>query len=220
MVNLRKESYRAYRYTWKCLTVIPPGNQPLSPFCGPCFRLTGGVSPEARNQSFPHHRHLTTQYLTCKIASPSQEHISTHLQRLQAARLEQLIDYVAEPYFFLTCKSCRVALPLSRIPAHFSSPKYHPYRYKDCVDAHEARQALYPRSRPVKLRNEDDLRNWSFPVPHPAPIPQHRTLYVFVVALLNVLYLRSLLITVFLPCVRTSVYSPRSCPRNTLVSHC
>jgi hypothetical protein len=111
--------------------------------------------------------------------SPSQEHTSTHLQRIQAARLEQLIDYVAQPYFFLTCKSCRVALPLSRVPAHFSSPKYHPYSYKDCVDALEAWRALYLWSRPVKLRNEDDLRDWSFPVPLLAPIPQLRTLYAF-----------------------------------------
>jgi hypothetical protein len=110
---------------------------------------------------------------------PSQEHTSTHLQRRQAARLEQLIDYVAEPYFFLTCKSCRVALPLSRVPAHFSSPKYHPYSYKDCADALKAWQDLHLWKRPVKLRNEDDLRDWSFPVPLLAPIPQLRTLYAF-----------------------------------------
>lgn len=84
-----------------------------------------------------------------KMSSPSQEHISTDLQSLRAARLEQLINYVAEPYFFLTCKSCRIALPLSRVPAHFSSPEYHPYSYKDCVDALEAWQGLYSWSRPV-----------------------------------------------------------------------
>jgi hypothetical protein len=94
-------------------------------------------------------------------------------------KLEQLIDYVAEPYFFLTCKSCRVVLPLSRVPAYFSSLKYHSYSYKDCVDVLEAWQALHLWSRPVKLRNEDDLRDWSFPVTLPAPIPQLRTLYAF-----------------------------------------
>jgi hypothetical protein len=76
------------------------------------------------------------------MSPPSQEHISTDLQSLRAARLEQLIDYVAEPYFFLTCKSCRVALPLSRVPTHFSSSKYHPYSHEDCVDALEVLQAL------------------------------------------------------------------------------
>jgi hypothetical protein len=64
------------------------------------------------------------------MSSPSQEHGGTHLQRFRAARLEQLIDYVEEPYFFLTCKFYRVTLPLPRVPAHFSSPKYHPYSYK------------------------------------------------------------------------------------------
>jgi hypothetical protein len=87
--------------------------------------------------------------------SPFQEHSSTDIQSLRAARLEQLIDYVAEPYGFLTCKSCRVALPLSRVPAHSSSPKYHDYSHKDCVDALKAWQALYISSRPIKLRNED-----------------------------------------------------------------
>jgi hypothetical protein len=123
------------------------------------------------------------------MVSPFQEDIGAHLQRLQAARLEQLIDYVAELYFSVTCKSCRVALPLSRIPAHFSSPKYHPYSYKDCVDALEAWQALCLRSRPFKLRNEDDLRNWSFLVLLPATIPQSRIPYAFIIALPTVLYL-------------------------------
>lgn len=113
------------------------------------------------------------------MSSPFQEHSSTDIQSLRAARLEQLISYVAEPYFFLTCKSCRVALPLSRVPAHFSSQKHHHYSYKDCVDALKAWQALYLSSRPIQLRNEDDLRNWSLPVTHPAPIPQLRTLYAF-----------------------------------------
>jgi hypothetical protein len=40
-------------------------------------------------------------------------------------------------------------------------------------------QAIHLRRRPVKIRNEDDLRNWSFAVTPPASIPQLRTLYAF-----------------------------------------
>jgi hypothetical protein len=94
------------------------------------------------------------------MSLPSQEHSSTDIQNLRAVRLGRLIDYVAEPYFFLTCKSCRVALPLSPVPAHSSSQKYHHYSHKDCVDALKAWQALFLSSRPIKLRNEDDLPNW------------------------------------------------------------
>ena len=109
----------------------------------------------------------------------SRELPNSQLQSLRAEKLEQLIDYVAEPYFFLTCKSCRVALPLSRVPTHFSSTGHHCYNHKDCVDAVEAWKALHLSSRPVKIRNEDDLRNWSSPFVLPAPIPQLRTVYAF-----------------------------------------
>jgi hypothetical protein len=130
-----------YRLT---LTVIPRGIN-LDPYLmvrafdrQGAYHLRLGIKQSLGTYISLHHQ------TTWEMSSPSHEHISTYLQRLRAA--------------------CRIAIPLSRVPAHFSSTKYHPYSYKDCVDALEAWQALHLRSRPVRLRNEDDLRNWSLPV--------------------------------------------------------
>jgi hypothetical protein len=72
------------------------------------------------------------------MSLPFYEYSSIDIQSLQAAQLEQLIDYVPEPYCFLTCKSCRVALPLTRVLSHFSSRNHYHYGHKDCVDALKA----------------------------------------------------------------------------------
>jgi hypothetical protein len=56
------------------------------------------------------------------------------LKETRAARFGQLAVYVGKPYYFLVCRTCGTALPLSRIPQHFSDSKNYNYERKDCID--------------------------------------------------------------------------------------
>ncbi|PVH91083.1 hypothetical protein DM02DRAFT_678251 [Periconia macrospinosa] len=90
----------------------------------------------------------------------------------QANRLWQLVVYVGEPHYFLICRTCRIALPLSRVASHFSSTGGHAYSRADCARLLAAWEAIFLPSYPIKLCNENDLANWSRPLTPTAPIPQ------------------------------------------------
>lgn len=113
------------------------------------------------------------------ISLPSQGNEDPSFQA-RAMCLQQLIDYIGKPFYLLTCRSYRVALPLSRIPAHSIYTKTHSYNRKDCVNVLESWKAMYLPSYPVKMFSEGDLRAWTPPPTTPlAPIPQLITLHAF-----------------------------------------
>ncbi|KAH8723332.1 hypothetical protein GQ44DRAFT_728818 [Phaeosphaeriaceae sp. PMI808] len=96
------------------------------------------------------------------------------LQETQAARFAQLAIYVGKPYCFFVCRKCGTALPLSRVPQHYSDSKNHNYERKDCVDLLQAWTSLYMPTHPIKLATETDLENWAHPLEPAAPIPHVR----------------------------------------------
>jgi hypothetical protein len=85
--------------------------------------------------------------------------------------------YVGKPYYFLVCRTCGTALPLSRILWHFSDSKNHNYERRDCIDLLDAWKSLYLFTCPVKLATEEDLVNWVHPLQPAAPIPYIRIKY-------------------------------------------
>ena len=74
----------------------------------------------------------------------------------QAELFKKLVVYVAEPYYFLLCYTCGVALPLSRVAKHFSCGRYS-YLKSDCACLLQAWETLYLPTCPIKLRDEADL---------------------------------------------------------------
>lgn len=82
------------------------------------------------------------------------------LQVARAARLLALVAYVPAPGFFLACKTCQIAVPLSLIPFHFSSTKVHTYNRKDCAALLAAWEALYLDSHLIRFRTEADAVAW------------------------------------------------------------
>jgi hypothetical protein len=56
------------------------------------------------------------------------------LRETRAARFSQLAIYVSKPYYFLIYRTYSTALPLSRIPQHFSNSKNHNYERRDCIN--------------------------------------------------------------------------------------
>jgi hypothetical protein len=89
----------------------------------------------------------------------------------QAARFRKLVVYIGEPHCFLVCRTCHTALPLSRIPQHFSNSKNHNYERQDCIEVLGAWKALYSSTHPIKLNTEADLQAWAPPSQPAAPIP-------------------------------------------------
>lgn len=88
----------------------------------------------------------------------------------QAELFKKLVVYVAEPYCFLLCHTCGVALPLSRVAKHFSRGR-HSYLKSDCARLLQAWETLYLPTCPIKLRDEADLAEWARPPTPSAPIP-------------------------------------------------
>ncbi|KAL5371023.1 hypothetical protein PMIN06_012561 [Paraphaeosphaeria minitans] len=113
-------------------------------------------------------------YLTTTQSYP--EDPKFQLQVARAARLRTLVAYVSAPGFFLACKTCQTAVPLSLIPFHFSSTKVHAYTRKDCAALLAAWDALYLHSQTTRLRTEADAVTWEHaniryrPQP-PEPLP-------------------------------------------------
>jgi hypothetical protein len=94
------------------------------------------------------------------MSSPSQEHSSTHLQRLRAVRLEPLINYVAE--YTSSLRAC-LAASLSLCPVYppTSAPESTILTAMKTAYTHlkHSKLSTYLQSRPVILHNKDELRN-------------------------------------------------------------
>ncbi|KAF2726458.1 hypothetical protein EJ04DRAFT_571253 [Polyplosphaeria fusca] len=88
-----------------------------------------------------------------------------------AAFLQRLTVYIGEPYFFLACRTCRVVVPISRIPAHFSNG-HHGYGRADCVRLQTAWEAVYLPKLPHTMKSDGEIRDWRPPTATPAPIPE------------------------------------------------
>lgn len=109
---------------------------------------------------------------------------SSETQARQAELFQKLVVYIGEPYYFLVCQTCGVALPLSRIEKHFSRGQ-HSYRKSDCARLLQAWETLYLSTCPIKLRDEADLINWARPSTPSAPILHLPVSYAFQCRFMN-----------------------------------
>jgi hypothetical protein len=81
--------------------------------------------------------------------------------------------YVEELHCFFVCRACCTALPLSRIPQHFSNSNNHNYERLKYIQVLEAWKALYGSTYPIKLNAEARLQAWAPRPLQPAALIPH-----------------------------------------------
>jgi hypothetical protein len=93
-------------------------------------------------------------------------------QHERAARLLDLVAYVSHlSHPFLACRICRVAVPLTAIPTHFSKLKIHNFQRRDVQLLLQAWIELCLPTQPVLLNTVGDLETWPYPANPPYPPP-------------------------------------------------
>ncbi|KAF2726601.1 hypothetical protein EJ04DRAFT_530134 [Polyplosphaeria fusca] len=112
--------------------------------------------PSSPLQPRPIHQHKPEPQLQRQL----QPENWTRLQQEDADMLARFTTYTAAPHFLLTCNSCHVVLPLNRVENHFSN-KIHNYSKPDCRRLLAAYTAVYLPTRPLLVRNEQELQNWT-----------------------------------------------------------
>ncbi|KAF2726401.1 hypothetical protein EJ04DRAFT_530307, partial [Polyplosphaeria fusca] len=120
-----------------------------------------------------HHHHHHLQGPIQQQQDGQGEERSEPVQRTEQQRFADILcrftTYVPTPYCFLICTTCRVVLPLTRVPSHFSAPA-HNYTKADARRLLTYWSAEYLPTNPILIQTEGDLANWT--LPHPVPPPK------------------------------------------------